>query len=163
MDKKEIKNLKKMTLLDVLDEGKKYSPENVIKAKILGKYELNIHPNISSSNMDKIFEDFGIWIQDKEIQELLGDKPVSRYLMGFIIVYQTDLLTMDEYKEHTSIMLYNLFNMLEDIYAIDEIINYINDESINKLLVRINEIVKVAKKIDASLSKKRKEKNADSK
>lgn len=143
----ENKNKKSLTLMDVIEKSNVYTgSSNTKEITVLEDYTLKIHPLISANNMKNIFSDFGNWIQDKNVQQLLGDKPIGQYVMCFVVKHQTELFEQIGY-EHTNVDLYNIFNILMNSYALEEIISHIDKKSIEMVLLRLNDVLKVAEQV----------------
>lgn len=139
----EKKKREKLTLHKLIEDNKKF--EIVKEIKVLDDYVVNVRPYISSSHMEKIFIDFSNWIGDKNVLELIGDKPAIKYLMCFVVKSQTDLFTQVSYNNN--IELYNIFQILLDSLALDEIISSIDKVSLGVIYARYSNIVKIAEKV----------------
>lgn len=138
----------KLTLMNVIEESNKYNDKNNTKQiTVLDNYILNVHPLISANNMKNIFKDFGLWIQDEKVQKLMGDKPVSDYLMCFVIKHQTDLFTQMDNSNHTNADLYNIFSILMNTYALEQIVPHLDKKSVQEVLLRFGDIVKVSEQL----------------
>lgn len=136
---------KKLNIAQIIARNADFNKEETIT--VLGEYVLNIIPKISASQMDKIFDEFGIFVQDEKVQKLMGNVPAIKYLMCFVIKNQTDLFEQMDMTKFTNEELFNVMQAILMSYALEDIVNHFDKESMKMLIVRYNDIIKVASKI----------------
>lgn len=120
-----------------------------------GKYILNVRPNISFDDIQKIIEMVGEFLKDKEIKEIIGDEPVIKYITCFVVKNQTDLF--ENLKGiNTNKELLNVFNILVKTGCVNDVLNSLEKECLIKLYNSFDEILNAAnqiKKVDNIIKK----------
>lgn len=147
----------KLTIKQLQENNKKY--ELIKKITVLDSYFLNVKPYVSVDNMNRIISEFGFWIQDKKIQEILiekdraeeneafKNKQLIKYFICFVIKVQTDLFESMEFKG-TNLELLDIFDILLNCNAVDEIMIVIDKKDTTSLLEKFNSIINISKKVD---------------
>lgn len=140
-----MENNKKLTLAEARKINNSYS--KVKKIDVMnGEYHLNIRSRISYEDIEKIIDEAGKFIQDKEVIEEIGDAPMIKYLTCFTIKNQTDLFdNLEGIKDNMDLL--EVFRILLNTGVINDCLNNIKREDLQTLYDRFNEIMKVAKQI----------------
>lgn len=141
MDKKT-----KLTLDLLKKDNERY--QETKKITVLDDYYINVRPGVSNRDVSSIFKEFSSWVEDKNVLKLIGDdEQIIKYFMCFIIKNQTDLFENIECNKHNNVELYNVFQILLDSHAVDDVMSSINKQDLALLYTKFNDVVKVSEKI----------------
>lgn len=149
----ESKIKKELTIEGIIENNKKY--DEIKKITVMNDYYINVRPYVSNDDMNKIFSDFGEWIKDGNIKELITDKAIIKYFLCFVIKNQTDLLESINFKGD-NVELFKIFEIILKCPAVDEIISSIDKKDLSLLYLKFNDIIKVSEKINQILNMKNK-------
>lgn len=140
-----MENNKKLTIAEARKVNNSYSKVKQIDV-MNGEYHLNIRNRISHEDIEKIIDEAGEFIQDKEVIKEIGDAPMIKYLTCFTIKNQTDLFdNLEGIKDNMDLL--EVFRILLNTGVINDCLNNIKREDLQTLYDRFNEIMKVAKQI----------------
>lgn len=140
-----MENNKKLTLADARKVNNAYTKTKKIDV-MNGEYHLNIRSRISYEDIEKIIDDAGKFIQDKEVIAEIGNEPMLKYLTCFTIKHQTDLFdNLEGIKDNMDLL--DVFRILLNTGVINDCLNNIKKEDLQTLYDRFNEIMKVARQI----------------
>lgn len=146
---------KKLTIETISKENEK--AKETVKITLSNGDYLNIRPVLSREDLENIISSYADFLTDKEVKEIVKKKELVVFLNCFVILNNSDLLENSSIVSNTDKLKYCtlLFN---NPVIFNEIMEKFDISSIELIVKKFNEIMKIAKKIE-EINSKRKNKN----
>lgn len=150
---------KKLTIEAVEKQNEK--SKEILKINLSNGDYLNIRPFLSREDLENIIGSYGEFLIDKEVKDIVKKKEIMVFLQCFVILNNSDLIENTDITSNSDKLKYCtlLFN---NPVIFDEIISKFDINSLELIVKKFSDIMKIAKKIE-EVNSIRKNKNKDKK
>lgn len=136
---------KKLTIESLEKEQKKY---NTIKKVELSNGDfLNIRPYLNKEDINNIISTYSSFLLDKDVKNNVKSNELLLFLQCFIILNNSDLLENSNIKTNVDKLKYCTL-LTTNIVLFDEIMNSFDNLSLDLILKKFNEIIKIARNLE---------------
>lgn len=142
--------------IETLKKEELKSKENKEITLSNGDY-LNIKPVLDKDDVEKIINDYSSFLLDKDVKDVVLKKELFLYLQCFIILNNSDLLENLELNNNVDKLKFSKL-ILNNVVLFDEIINSFDIKSIELIVKKFSNILKMAKQLEkVNATKERKQ------
>lgn len=136
---------KKLTINGLEEEQAKFSFVKRIELSN-GDY-LNIRPYLSKEDINNIVTKYGEFLLDKEVKGHVKNNELLVFLQCFIILNNSDLLENSKIVSNVDKLKYCTL-ISNNIVLFDEIMNSFDSLSLDLIIKKFSEIIKIARKLE---------------